>query len=134
MNKRGISPLIATSLLVGMTIVIGVVVIGFGHNILYSVQQNQELDLVKAGLVNYEVYFKDTNCNETGNCYKMLFSNGENFPLKFSVITHAEFGSHISGPENYLLNAYEQKVFIITYPSDLGMANYAEVDAFVVEE
>ena len=141
MDKKGISPLVMAVILVGITITVGVVIVGFGHNIVYSTQQNQELDLVKAGLVNYDTYYKDAECNEEdpevpkGNsCYRMLFSNGEKFPLKFSVVTHAEFGVHVSGPDEYLLNAYEQKVFIISYPSDLGDADYAEVNAFIVEE
>ncbi len=138
MNKRGLSPLIMTVILVGITITIGVFIIGFGHDIVYSTQQNQELDLVKAGLVNYDVYYKDINCsgqvNLNESCYGMTFVNKEGFALRFGVTTHAEFGVHVGNPENYFLDAYEQKVFIISYPSDLGDADYAEVNAFVIEE
>ena len=135
MDKRGISPLIATTMLIGMTMVIAVVVFGFGHNVLYSVQEDQELDLKEAGLVNYDAYYKDSVCNvEDGeSCYNLLFSSNEGFPLKFSVITHANGGMHLSDSEDYFFEPFEQKIFVIIFPDKLGKANYAEVNAFVVE-
>ena len=134
MKTSGISPLIATTMLVGMTVVIAVVVFGFGHNILYSVQQDQEVNLKEAGLVYYDSYFKDADCDGgKDSCYRLLFVNEENFPLRFNIVTHTEGGMHLSESEDYLLDPFEQKIFVIIFPSKLGDANYAEVNAFVVE-
>lgn len=132
MNKRGINPLIATTLLVGMTFVIGIVVMGFGHNLLYSAQQEQGENLQNVGLVNYDAYYRDEVCDETQteDCYRMLFSSNEDSALKFNVITHAEGGIYFSESDEYFLEPFEQKIFTIYFPKELGDAEYAEVNAF----
>ena len=53
--------------------------------------------------------------------------------LRFNIVTHTEGGMHLSESEDYLLDPFEQKIFVIIFPSKLGDANYAEVNAFVVE-
>jgi hypothetical protein len=135
MNKRGISPLIISVILVGFTIAIGVTVILWGTNVQKSTIKNQETDTKNLGLLNFDAYYKDSNCNAVAgeNCYRLLLINHENFDLGFVIKTHTSLGSHISGPENYILGPYDQKTFDISYPAELGVEEvYAEVDAIKI--
>ena len=123
--------MIVTSLLVGMTFVVAILVGVWGTEIHQSMIKKQETDVEKLGLVNYDVYYKDSNCSVVGeNCYRMLFVNNEDFLMSFVIVTSTDLGSHVSGPDGYKLGPYEQKLFNISYPSSLGKEGiYAKVDA-----
>jgi len=138
MDKRGINPLIVTSILVGLTLVIGVTIFGFGVDIQKSSIESNTYDLEELGLVQFSAYYKDAACEETGTipaehfCYRIFIKNNENFPLGFVVQTSSPAGSHISGPDEFPLGPYEQKVFNINYPINLGDQDlYAEVNPVV---
>lgn len=137
MNKRGISPLIVSVLLVGLTFIVGIVVIGFGTNIQKEVIGNQETDLEVLGWVQFSAHYKDASCTPESNnhCYRLLIVNNEDIPINFIVKTNSPLGKEISGPGEFFLGPYEQKVFNINYSSMLGNESiYAEVDPVVKKE
>jgi len=126
--------LIVTSILVGLTFVISVTIFGFGTQIQKSAIESNTYNLKELGLVKFSAYYKDADCTpEDGNhCYRVLIRNNENFQMKFVVRTNSPSGSSTEGPDNIVLNAYEQKVFNINYPTQLGEENiYAEIDPVV---
>jgi hypothetical protein len=134
MDKRGINPLIVTSILVGLTLVVGVVIFGFGIDIQQSTIKDNSYDLEELGLVKFSAYYKDAECypEPQTHCYRVFIKNSEDFPMKFVVQTSSPLGSHISGPDDIFLGPYEQKVFNITYPINLGNDSlYAEVNPVV---
>jgi hypothetical protein len=137
MNKRGVSPLIVSVLLVGLTFVVGIVVIGFGTDIQKLSIENQETDLEVLGWVQFSAYYKDASCTPEANhhCYRLLIVNNEDLPINFIVKTNSLLGKEISGPDEYFLGPYEQKVFNINYSSSLGNESvFAEVDPVVKKE
>jgi hypothetical protein len=114
-----------------MTFVVAILIGIWGTDIHQSIIKKQETDVEKLGLVNYDVYYKDSNCSVAGEkCYRMLFVNNEDFSMRFVIVTHTDLGNHVSGPGGYELGPYEQKLLNISYPSNLGDKGiYAEVDA-----
>ena len=134
MNKLGVNPLIITSILVGLTIVIGVTIFGFGTKIQQSAIEANTYDLQELGLVEFSAYYKDANCTSAAgyNCYRIFVKNNEDFSLKFAVTTNSPIGTHVTDPSSVSLGPYEQKIFIIEFPDRLGNEDiYAELDPVV---
>jgi hypothetical protein len=134
MNRKGINPLIVTSILVGLTIVISVTIFGFGTRIQQDAIDANTHNLQDLGLVKFSAHYQDAFCEPgPGNhCYRIFIKNNEDFLMNFVVVTNSPKGAHISGPGGISLGPYEQKVFNITYPNNLGNDSlYAEVDPVV---
>ena len=131
MKKRGVSPLIASIFLVGITVVVSVIIFGWGNTLLYSMQEDQELDLVKLGMVDFDAKYRDVGCSvDSGSfCYSLLLINNEDFDLNFLVRTKSDLGVDVDGP--FVVGAYEQKIFNISFLDSMGRDVYAEVDAYV---
>lgn len=137
MNQKGVSPLIVTVILVGFVFVISVVVFSFGIDIHKSTMKDQEINLEKLGLINYDAYFKDDDCRgdpEVGddeNCYRLLISSNEDMELEFVVRTVSDFGADI---DRFAFEPYQQRVITVAYPNTLKEDVYAEVTPVEVSE
>ena len=130
MNSRGVSPFIVTVLLVGFVFVIGIVIFSFGIDIHRSTMEDQEVNLERLGLINYDAYFKDDVCRddpEVGSdeyCYRLLISSSEDMNLKFIVTTVSDYGADI---DEFEFEPYQQKVVTIAYPKSMKEDVYAEI-------
>jgi hypothetical protein len=133
MNQKAVSPLIITVILVGFVFVISLVVFSFGIDIHKSTMEDQEINLEKLGLINFDAYFKDDTCEAGGNefCYRLLISSSEDIPLEFVVRTVSDFGADI---DRFEFEPYQQKVVTITYPKSMKEDVYAEITPVEVSE
>jgi flagellin-like protein len=131
MKKKGLSSLLATVLLVGVTFIVGVIVILGGTDVQKSAMRSQENFIGKVGIIDFDVNFKDAQCNIPGkNCYRVLIKNNEESKLNFVITTTTNLGISVSGPEEYELNPYSQNIFVVSYPSEMGVEGiYSEVKA-----
>ena len=134
MNKKGMNDLITVVILIGVVVITGIVIFTSGLEIQKSQIDNQETDVEKLGLLDFKIYYEDSNCNVVGeNCYRLLVVNNENFEIGIIVKTFTDLGVDVSGPEGYVLKPFDQKVFVISYPSELRKENiYAEVNALKI--
>lgn len=130
MNKKGISPLIATILIIGLTIIISIVIFTWTRSTVENLQDN--VDLSQPVEVSFDAEFKGTDgCSESEEdyCYEILITNNENFGVNYLITTITPTGLEIENPTDYSLNAYESEIFEIYYSRDLGNDNVeAKVD------
>ncbi|MBT3281357.1 hypothetical protein HN865_01905 [Candidatus Woesearchaeota archaeon] len=145
MNRRGISPLIASVFLVGFAIVIGVFVFISTFNLNTGLIEDQNKRIENAVLLSFDARYPnkadcatlcagaDIQCLSS-NCYCILIENEENQDVNFIVKTNGEFGSEICSPENFKLDPFQSKIFAVGFDgSSIGVNNIrAEVDAVLI--
>ncbi len=147
MNKRGISPLIASVFLVGFAIVIGVFVMISTFNLNSGLIDDQNKKIDNAVLLSFDAKYPnnadcaalcdpsaDIKCR-SNNCYCILLENEENREINFVVKTNGEFGSEVCSPENFELDAFQSKIFAVGFDgSSIGTDIRAEIDAVLFVE
>jgi len=123
MNKKGINPLIASVLLIGVVIVAGVIIFVWGTNLQKTTIDRQETDTARLGLTRFSSSFADTECTPEDKkyCYRLLIKNTENFPISVTVLTHTDSGSDVSA--GYILNEFDRKIITVNYVSSIGSSN-----------
>tara|TARA_Y100000310_G_C20621944_1_gene783833 strand:+ start:514 stop:921 length:408 start_codon:yes stop_codon:yes gene_type:complete len=130
MNKKGISPLIATILLVGLTVVLAVGVLNWTRSTTEGLQEN--VDLSQPVEVSFDAEFRGTeNCEQSDDtyCYELLITNNENFDVNYLITTITSQGIEIEDIDDYSLGSYESKLFTVYYDQSLGNENVeAKVD------
>jgi len=118
MEKRGISPLIATLLLVGLTIVLATGIGIWSQGITKSEMDGTELSPI---IVDFDVEISSADeCEEGYHCYGILITNNENFGVNYLVITSTSEGTETESPEDYYVEPFQSKLFTISYDENLG--------------
>ena len=123
MTKRGISPLIATAFLIGMSILVGTIVLLWG----FETQENvigMADKWVETRVLEYSAKWPDlANCTalydigevqcEGNRYYCILIENLESEVVNYLIVTKGSLGSEICSPDHFELNPYESKVFVV---------------------
>jgi hypothetical protein len=122
MNKKGISPLIATILLIGFGTILAFLVFSYGTNVVDDLLKNAERSPIIELSFDSEWIEENTGCLESidNYCYSILITNNEGFTVNYIITTITSEGVTLNGPEEYELFSYEPKTFIISYPKELG--------------
>ncbi|MBS3172603.1 hypothetical protein J4438_03415 [Candidatus Woesearchaeota archaeon] len=144
--KKGISPLIATVLLVGFTIVMSVFVLVGVSNMGQRTIAEQDKRIATAVVLDFDAKYSpalycdnwtsEIKCNTNGKYYCVLIENQENREVNYRVITQGSLGSEICSPTNINLTGYESKVFAIGFDENkVGQAPFtADVEAILFLE
>ena len=118
MNKKGISPLIATLILVGLTVSLSVGIGIWSQGITKSKMEGTALSPI---IVDFDVEISNVDECETGyHCYVLLITNNENFGVNYLVITTTSEGTETESPEDYYVEAFQSKSFTVSYDENLG--------------
>jgi len=137
MNKRGISPLIATVLLVGFAIVLSAIV--FNSNPAErAISQVEEMQTSATPIQFSAEYKGDVACEEevilgTGedSCYTLLIKNEENEDVGYIIRTIGEDGSVDVFGQDVFLNPRESKLVYVTFDRD-KVGNPEKVSAEII--
>lgn len=118
MNKRGISPLIATVILVGFAIVLSAVV--FTSNPAEkAISQFEEMQTSAAPIQFSAEYKGDLTCTYNpalgDSCYTLLINNEENIDVGYIIRTLGEDGSADVFGEDVFLSPRESKLVDVTF-------------------
>ena len=125
MNLKGISPLIATVILVGFTILIGSIVLLTSTETINQETSNINELLEKPLVVRFNAQYGG-NCSQAGSitcssdvnpndqaCYNLLVENTEDFNVNYVIRTHSELGSDFCGP--FEIEAFNSKFIDVIY-------------------
>jgi len=119
-NKRGITPLIATVLLIGLTIIIALIVYAFvtnfAENQVEDTENEADISLLCAREVNLETEYCGTG-NETGNDLTITLKNRGEIDFSDLSIFVDVLGTTEPFPNKGQLMSYVQKDFQITLDS-----------------
>ncbi len=118
MEKRGISPLIATLFLVGLTIALATGIGIWSQGITKTKMEGTELSPIT---VDFDVEISSAGeCYEEYHCYGILITNNENFGVNYLVITSTNEGIESESPEDYYVGPFQSKLFTVSYDKGLG--------------
>lgn len=146
MKKRGISPLIATVILVGFTIVMSIFVLVGMSNVGQRTIADQDKRIASSVVLDFGVKYSpaiyceglagEVICNTGKDYYCVLIENKESQKVNYRIITKGSLGSEVCSPDKVELNGYESKVFAIGYdPVNVGVAPLtADVEAILYLE
>ncbi len=116
MDKRGISPLIATVLLVGFTIVLAAYL--FSSNIGGKVIKTAETMQESSELIQFSAEYSDVNCTvdtlSGDKCYSLLIKNEESKDVGYIIRTIGNIGSDVYS-KDVLLSSRESKLIEVTF-------------------
>lgn len=141
MNKRGISPLIASVFLIGLAIVVGSVVFFWGFDVKDTTFSLADEWIDSAEFIKFSAKWPNSaNCTEIydvsgakcpGNVYYcILIENGENRNMNYLVKTKGSLGTEICSPENFELTPFQSKIFAVGFDDSIvGVDVISEVDA-----
>lgn len=144
--KKGVSPLIASVLLVGFTIVMSIFVLVGVSNMGQRTITEQDKRIATAVVLDFDAKYspamycdnwtQEIKCESNGNYYCVLIENSENMLVNYRVVTKGSLGSEVCSPDNIVLNGYESKVFAIGFdPNKVGQAPLtADVEAILFLE
>jgi hypothetical protein len=129
MNKRGISPLIATVFLIGISILIGSIVLLWSFETQSGIVAMAD-EWAETKVLKYSAEWPDrANCTslydagesqcEGDRYYCILVENLENEVVNYMIVTRGSTGSEVCSPDHFELGAYESKVFVIQVHKDL---------------
>lgn len=143
MKKRGISPLIATVILVGFTIVMSIFVLVGMSNMGQRTINDQDKRIASAVVLDFGVKYSPAQyckglssqvvCNTGKEYYCVLIENKENKKVNYRIITKGSLGSEVCSPDKISLEGYESKVFAVGFdPDNVGVAPItADVEAIL---
>ena len=128
-NKRGISPLIATVLIIGFTIVLAALVITWGTNLFKGAQdrtsENAELSLACTEVLT-SLDLTINNLDEAAGTFDLVMDNGAQRALKGFVLrvyntdeTSADTIDTAELTEDYTLEGNNLRTFPISYDTVL---------------
>ena len=120
MNKFGVSPLIVSILLIGLTVASATGVLVWVRMTTLELEDDVPLSPIN---INFEVEFKGVeNCesSETEYCYEIQIINKENLFVNYLVTTTTPKGKELENPSDYRLGPYASKIFRVYYSRDLG--------------
>lgn len=135
MNKRGISPLIVSVILVGSVIIFALVV-NVWVNGVYETVKSQRFSNTKFIDFDLQYLSADKCVNSENICmaegsidyYCILIKNKENFDVNYIIKTVGLSGIAISEDCDTLLRAFDSKIFRINYnKGKIGELDYSEV-------
>jgi len=132
--KRGISPLIATVVLISLVVVFAFGVYTWTTTMIKPLQESAEI--TKFVDVKVDAKFSEvSNCvvSEQYYCYSLMISNGENFKLGYLINTITSKGQELEDYKEYVLEPYESKIFEIYFDKSLGIEDIrSELDAILL--
>ncbi|MBU1246073.1 MAG: LamG domain-containing protein [Nanoarchaeota archaeon] len=128
MNKKGISPLIATVLLIGFTIVLASLVFRWGGDFFRDQTRETEEEIEQVLVLSgVEVKVKDIDFPNTYNKIKLLIENKREIIIEgFIVRIHGSEGV-IVGNIDGTLDAFSSNWFNVIYEGDAGEVQRVEV-------
>ncbi len=96
MNKKGISPLIATVLILGFTIALAAIVMTWGKSFTQGLQESTEKSSESAILCATEINFKVKNvCLDSNNKYKITVENNGQRDIKYFDVRYYKSPSDV---------------------------------------
>ncbi len=130
MKKRGISPLIATVLIIGFTIVLAAVVIQWGGSIVEKLKQDSDLKLQKQ-MIASELKFDVKEADVFGNKTRVVIDNSGSRKIDgFKIRIFGNKGSKIIDT-NLGLNSFEAKSFDVGFDKD-KVGNVEKIETFPI--
>ena len=114
MLKKGISPLIATVLLISLVVVLSFGVYTWITTVIKPLQESA--DISQFVEINIDAKFtEDSDCQSSDleYCYGLIITNNENFKIAYSITTITPQGMETENYLEYVLNSYESKIFEI---------------------
>ena len=113
MKKRGISPLIATVLLVGFVIIVGIIFIIFGGEVIDRQIEDQEEDIDVLTLdINIDLYGYSTDCENVPSWLSVLIDNkGNETSVGFIAKINFEEGFQIIRTNTVLRSHQQGRVY-----------------------
>jgi|SRR3989344_4523178 len=131
LNKRAITPLIATILLIGFTVVLAGIIFTWGNKLASSLQQMSEETSEKeiTCISDFSLRFRKAEVIESNKIRLLVENNGQGNIDKFKVRVYGKDGvDNIETSDG--LNSYEIKNIEIPYNS-LKTGNVNEVEIFL---
>ncbi len=129
MEKRGISPLVISVLLIGFSFVLFITFFAWSSTL--TQDSMNDIDF-SPNIYDFDVEWSEetyNDCEESADeyCYVLLVTNNEGFDVEYRVITRSSLGSEVD--EGYSLEAYESDLFVVRYVRSLGKEVNAVVEA-----
>ncbi len=117
MKKRAVSPLIATVILIGFTIVIAISVYNFNLSTYSRIKAETENLIISSALVDFEV--KEAYIDTKNHRLRLLIDNKEPKPIE-SFIIKVTGSSNIDTSTLGKLDSYSRKWFDLNYNPSIG--------------
>ena len=121
MNKRGISPLIASVFIVGLAIILGTTVFISMNNFTKSEIELQENLMESARIVRFSAWSPKENfeCEnfKFNSCYKLFIENKEDTEVSYYIVTKGKKGEDFF--EEVKLNQLQIKAFEVIFDKEV---------------
>jgi flagellin-like protein len=136
MEKRGISPLIVSVILVGVTIAMAGFIYYWISNATVESQRYSGpifIDFEMRKLADCEDFGGECVSDNSDAYYCLLIENKENFDVWYKVKTVGKNGISISDECSPSLGPYDAEIFRVGYNSNIGELDYAQVIPYTYE-
>lgn len=132
-TKRGISPLIATVLIIGFTVALAAVIISWGQTFTRNIQQQTETSSTEQISCATEVVFDVTNACSTGSDIKVIVKNDGSRKIdKFLARSYRAADNVVQneltfGGDGIAAFGIESQIFTPVYASGTGPTKMVEL-------
>ncbi|MEW6063096.1 MAG: archaellin/type IV pilin N-terminal domain-containing protein [Nanoarchaeota archaeon] len=132
--KRGVSPLIATVLLIGFTIAIGVIVyLWYGNIVKEQAEKQSALSEIRSDCATGIAISVNDACLSSGNILKVTVRNEKNL-LIHGIRVRLNGDISELKTEKEALNGLEEKQIDVRYNDEVGTINNIEVMPLIVRQ